>query len=433
MVPSFGKNTGLQALIMALPTFLLCICPRPALAAEQAVMNPADTAWVLVSAALVMLMLPGLALFYGGMVQQKNVLSSIMHSFVALGLLGLQWIVVGYSLAFTEGNRFIGDLSQFMLMGTTIDSLKGTIPTYAFVMFQGMFAIITPALISGAIAERMTFRSYLAFLSLWSLFVYYPLAHWVWGGGWFQAMGGLDFAGGLVVHLSAGISALAIAVVIGRRTGFPGEMFVPHNLTITLLGAGLLWFGWFGFNAGSALAANSTAALAFTATMTAAAAGACSWMSMEWIVVKKPSALGFASGIIAGLGAVTPASGFVSPGCAMIIGAVSGAICFYGVRVKLKLNYDDSLDVVGVHGVGGAWGTLATGLFATAGAAGLTAGNPKQLQIQAIGVIAVTLYCLAATYVIAYVLEKTIGLRVGVDEEIAGLDQEIHGEVGYSI
>jgi len=433
MVPSFGKNTGLQALIMALPTFLLCICPRPALAAEQAVMNPADTAWVLVSAALVMLMLPGLALFYGGMVQQKNVLSSIMHSFVALGLLGLQWIVVGYSLAFTEGNWFIGDLSQFMLMGTTIDSLKGTIPTYAFVMFQGMFAIITPALISGAIAERMTFRSYLAFLSLWSLFVYYPLAHWVWGGGWFQAMGGLDFAGGLVVHLSAGISALAIAVVIGRRTGFPGEMFVPHNLTITLLGAGLLWFGWFGFNAGSALAANSTAALAFTATMTAAAAGACSWMSMEWIVVKKPSALGFASGIIAGLGAVTPASGFVSPGCAMIIGAVSGAICFYGVRVKLKLNYDDSLDVVGVHGVGGAWGTLATGLFATAGAAGLTAGNPKQLQIQAIGVIAVTLYCLAATYVIAYVLEKTIGLRVGVDEEIAGLDQEIHGEVGYSI
>jgi len=433
MAPKFGKSAGFQALIMAVTSLTLWLFARPALAAEQAVMNPADTAWVLVSAALVMVMLPGLALFYGGMVQQKNVLSSLMHSFVALGILGLQWIVIGYSLSFTDGNWFIGDLSQFMLMGTNIDSLKGTIPTYAFVMFQGMFAIITPALISGAIAERMTFRSYLAFLTLWSLFVYYPLAHWVWGGGWFQSMGGLDFAGGLVVHLSAGISALAIAIVIGRRTGFPGEMFVPHNLTMTLLGAGLLWFGWFGFNGGSALAANSTAALAFTATMTAAAAGACSWMGMEWLIVKKPSALGFASGIIAGLGAVTPASGFVSPGCAMIIGVVAGALCFYGVRVKLALNYDDSLDVVGVHGVGGAWGTLATGLFATAGAAGLTAGNPKQVQIQAIGVIAVAVYCLAVTYVIAYLLEKTIGLRVGVDEEIAGLDQEIHGEVGYSL
>jgi len=414
-------------------TFLsLLVWTRPALAAEAAVMNAADTAWVLVSAALVMVMLPGLALFYGGMVQHKNVLSSIMHSFVALGVLGLQWIIIGYSLSFTSGNWFIGDLSQFMLLGTTIDSLKGTIPTYAFVMFQGMFAIITPALISGAIAERMTFRSYVAFLIIWSIIVYYPLAHWVWGGGWFQSMGGLDFAGGLVVHLSAGISALAIAIVIGKRRGYPGEMFVPHNLTMTLLGVGLLWFGWFGFNAGSALAANSTAALAFTATMTAAAAGSCSWMAMEWLILKKPSALGFASGIVAGLGAVTPASGFVSPGWAMVIGLVSGAICFYGVRVKFKLDYDDSLDVVGVHGFGGAWGTLATGLFATAGASGLTAGNPNQVGIQAIGIIAVALYCLIATYVIAYFLEKTIGLRVGADEESSGLDKETHGEVGYS-
>jgi len=433
MVSRFLKNAGLLALVTAGTSLGLCLFARSVLAAEEAVMNPADTAWVLTSAALVMVMLPGLAIFYGGMVQQKNVLSSLMHSFAALGILGILWIVVGYSLSFTEGNWFIGDLSQFMLMGTTIDSLKGTIPTYAFVMFQGMFAIITPALISGAIAERMTFKSYLAFLVLWSLLVYYPLAHWVWGGGWFQAIGGLDFAGGLVVHLSAGISALAIAIVIGKRTGFPGEMFVPHNLTMTLLGVGLLWFGWFGFNAGSALAANATAALAFTATMTAAAAGACSWMFMEWLIIKKPSALGFASGVVAGLGAVTPASGFVSPGCAMIIGFVSGAICFYGVRMKSRLNYDDSLDVVGVHGVGGAWGTLATGLFATAGASGLIAGNPKQLQIQAIGVIAVAVYCLAATYVIAFVLEKTIGLRVGIDEERSGLDQEIHGEVGYSL
>jgi len=429
----FPKNANLVTMLTAITPLILLICPRSALAAEQAVINQADTAWVLVCAALVMVMLPGLALFYGGMVQQKNVLSSVMHSFVALGILGLQWIIIGYSLSFTDGNWFVGDLSQFMLMGTTIDSIKGTIPTYAFVMFQGMFAIITPALISGAIAERMSFKSYVAFLILWSLLVYYPLAHWVWGGGWFQAMGGLDFAGGLVVHLSAGISALAIAIIIGKRTGFPSEMFVPHNLTLTLLGVGLLWFGWFGFNAGSALAANATAALAFTATMTAAAAGACSWMVMEWLIIKKPSALGFASGIVAGLGAVTPASGFVSPGWAMVIGLVSGAICFYGVRMKLSLEYDDSLDVVGVHGVGGAWGTLATGLFASAGAAGLTAGNPKQLGIQAIGVIAVALYCLVLTFAIAWFLEKTIGLRVGVDEEISGLDQEIHGEVGYSL
>ena len=273
MAFKFRKTSGLLTLMMTITFLTLWAGHARHWRPSAAVMNPADTAWVLISAALVMVMLPGLALFYGGMVQRKNVLSSLMHSFVALGILGLQWIVIGYSLSFTTGNWFIGDLSQFMLMGTTIDSLRDTIPTYAFVMFQGMFAIITPALISGAIAERMTFRSYLAFLILWSLLVYYPLAHWVWGGGWFQSMGGLDFAGGLVVHLSAGISALSIAIVIGKRSGYPSEMFVPHNLTMTLLGVGLLWFGWFGFNAGSALAANATAALAFTATMTAAAAG----------------------------------------------------------------------------------------------------------------------------------------------------------------
>ncbi len=409
------------------------VCSRSAFAADAAVMNPADTAWVLISAALVMLMLPGLALFYGGMVQRKNVLSSLMHSFVALGILELEWLVIGYSLSFAPGNWFIGDLSHFMLNGITVDSLRDSIPTFAFMMFQGMFAIITPALISGAVAERMTFRSYLVFLVLWSLFVYYPLAHWVWGGGWFQSIGGLDFAGGLVVHLSAGVSALAVAILIGKRRGFPSEMFVPHNLTMTLLGVGLLWFGWFGFNAGSALAANSTAALAFTTTMTAAAAGACSWMAMEWLIVKKPSALGFASGIVAGLGSVTPASGYVSPGWAMVIGLVAGVICFYGVRMKFSLDYDDSLDVVGVHGVGGFWGTLATGLFATVGATGLTAGNAKQVGIQVIGIISVALYCLVATFLIGYLLEKTIGLRVGAEEESSGLDKELHGEVGYSI
>jgi len=433
MVFKFWKASCLFMLMAVTTLLALCAGTRPAFAADAAVMNPADTAWVLTSAALVMVMLPGLAIFYGGMVQRKNVLNSIMHSFVALGILGILWIVVGYSLSFGPGNRFIGDLSQFMLMGTTIDSLKDTIPTYAFVMFQGMFAIITPALISGAVAERMTFGSYVVFLILWSLLVYYPLAHWVWGGGWFQTMGGLDFAGGLVVHLSAGVSALAVAIVIGKRKGFPSEMFVPHNLTLTLLGVGLLWFGWFGFNAGSALAANATAALAFTATMTAAAAGACSWMAMEWVLVRKPSALGFASGIVAGLGSVTPASGFVTPGWAMVIGIVAGVICFYGVRMKFSLAYDDSLDVVGVHGVGGMWGTLATGLFASAGATGLLGGNPKQLGIQAIGVIAVGLYCLVVTFLIAYFLEKTMGLRVTDDEESSGLDSEIHGEAGYSI
>ncbi|MDR3557156.1 MAG: ammonium transporter [Syntrophobacteraceae bacterium] len=418
---------------MVLTFLALFLSTRPAMAAAASGANPADTAWVLVSAALVMLMLPGLALFYGGMVQRKNVLSSLMHSFVALGVLGLLWIIVGYSLSFTDGNWFIGNLSQFMLMGTDINSVRGTIPTYAFVMFQGMFAIITPALISGAVAERMNFKTYLLFVVLWSFLVYYPLTHWVWGGGWFQTAGGLDFAGGLVVHLSAGVSALSIAYVIGKRTGFPHEMFVPHNLTMTLLGVGLLWFGWFGFNAGSALAANATAALAFTATMAAGAAGACSWMFMEWMIIKKPSALGFASGIVAGLGAVTPASGYVTPGYAMIIGIVSGAICFYGVRMKFKLHYDDALDVVGVHGLGGVWGTLATGLFATVGATGLVAGNPRQLGIQALGVLVVALYCLIATYLITMLLENTVGLRVGMDEEVSGLDEELHGEVGYSI
>ncbi len=427
------KTAFLRSSMMVLTILSFFMWAHPALAAQAGVVSPADTAWVLVSAALVMLMLPGLALFYGGMVQRKNVLSSLMHSFVALGVLGLLWIFVGYSLSFTKGNWFIGDLSQFMLFRTNINSVHGTIPTYAFMMFQGMFAIITPALISGAVAERMDFKSYLAFVILWSLLVYYPLTHWVWGGGWFQAAGGLDFAGGLVVHLSAGASALAITYIIGKRSGFPHEMFVPHNLTMTLLGAGLLWFGWFGFNAGSALAANATAALAFTATMTAGAAGACSWMVMEWLIVKKPSALGFASGIVAGLGAVTPASGFITPGYAMIIGIVSGVICFFGVRMKFKLHYDDALDVVGVHGLGGVWGTLATGLFATVGAAGLIAGNPKQLQIQAIGVVAVGLYCIIVTCLIAQVLKVTIGVRVAEEEEFSGLDEQLHGEVGYSI
>jgi ammonium transporter, Amt family len=429
----FRKYYGTLTFVStALLCTLVCTTGR-AFASDAATMNPADTAWVMISSALVMLMLPGLALFYGGMVQRKNVLSSLMHSFVALGILAIQWIVLGYSLSFSPGNWFIGDLSQFMLMGTNVDSLTGTIPTYAFIMFQGMFAIITPALISGAIAERMKFSTYVVFVLLWAVLVYDPLVHWIWGGGWLQKLGVMDFAGGLVVHLSAGISALAVAVLIRKRRGFPSEMFVPHNLTMTLLGVGLLWFGWFGFNAGSALAANNTAALAFTTTMVAAAAGSCSWMVMECFIVKKPSALGFASGIVAGLGSVTPASGFVSPGSALVIGLVAGIICFYGVRMKFRLDYDDSLDVVGVHGVGGVWGTLATGLFATVGGTGLLAGNAGQFGVQLIGVVVTALYCLIVTFLIGYFLEKTMGLRVGEDEESMGLDKELHGEVGYSL
>jgi Amt family ammonium transporter len=378
-------------------------------------------------------MLPGLALFNGGMVQRKNVLSSIMHSFSALGFVGLQWVVIGYSLAFAAGNILIGDLSQFFLVGTGVDSLNGSVPAYAFIMFQGMFAIITPALISGAVAERMKFSTYLVFILLWSLLVYDPLAHWVWGGGWLAKIGTLDFAGGLVVHLSSGISSLALVQLLGKRKGYPSEMFVPHNLTLTALGVGLLWFGWFGFNAGSALAANASAALAFTNTMVAGAAAACSWMLLEWWIAGKPSALGLASGIVAGLASVTPAAGFVTPAWAIFIGLVGGVICFYGVRVKFKLGYDDSLDVVGVHGLTGIWGPIATGLFATVGAQGLIVGNLKTLGVQFVSVVAVGAYCYGVTYLLGFVLHKTMGLRVDEEEEIVGLDRELHGEVGYNI
>jgi ammonium transporter, Amt family len=403
-----------------------------AYAADTAVLNNGDTAWLLTSAALVMLMLPGLAFFYGGMVQRKNVLSSLMHSFVALSVVALQWIIIGYSLAFSKGNAFIGDLSDLFLMATQVDTLTGTVPTYAFIMFQAMFAIITPALISGAIAERMKFTSYVVFILLWSILVYDPLTHWVWGGGWLQKLGVMDFAGGLVVHLSAGVSALAIAQIIGKRQGFPSEMFVPHNLTLTLLGAGLLWFGWFGFNAGSAVAANANAALAFITSMTAAAAASLSWMAMEWWLLKRPSALGLASGIVAGLGSITPGAGHVSPMAALLIGLVAGVLCFYGVRLKFKGGFDDSLDVVGVHGVGGIWGPLATGLFATVGGQGLLAGNPRQFAIQSLAVVTVALYCYLVTYGICWVMDKTMGLRVEEDHEMAGLDRELHGEVGYT-
>jgi ammonium transporter, Amt family len=398
-----------------------------------AVLNTGDTAWVLASTALVMVMTPGLALFYAGMVRRKNVLSSCMHSFVALAVIGVQWMIYGYTLSFGTGNSFIGDLSQFLLLGMNGDTLNGTIPAYVYMWFQGMFAIITPALISGSIAERMKFSSYVIFLIVWATVVYDPIAHWVWGGGWLQTMGALDFAGGTVVHLSSGVSALAMALILGKRLGYPHEAFIPHNLTMTLLGAALLWFGWFGFNSGSALAANGLAGLAFCTTMTASAAAAFSWMMMEWIFHKRPSALGIASGCVAGLVVITPAAGFVSPAWSLVMGLAGGVLCYYGVRIKMKMRFDDALDVVGVHGVGGAFGAICTGIFASVGGTGLIYGNGVQLLKQVVGVGVTGIYAFVVTYIIATVIDKTIGLRVDPETETIGLDRELHGEVGYTM
>ena len=410
----------------------LLLAPLPAFAADA--LNTGDTAWMLISSALVLVMLPGLALFYGGMVRSKNVLSTTMHTFAAMAIIGVQWVVLGYTLAFGGAGPFIGGLHNVLLHGITPDTLSGTIPTYVFVMFQGMFAIITPALISGAVAERMKFSTYCVFILLWGILVYDPLCHWVWGeGGWLLNMGALDFAGGTVVHLSSGISALMVALFLGKRKGYPQERMQPHNLPMTLLGAGLLWFGWFGFNAGSALSSGGSAALAFTTTQAAAAAGALSWMLVEWIKAGKPSALGAASGVVAGLVVITPAAGFVTPAAALLMGLLAGVVCYSGVMLKHKLGYDDSLDAFGVHGVGGAFGALATGVFATVGATGLLAGNPHQLWVQFVGVAAAGAYAVVVTIILLLVLKATMGLRVEREEEVMGLDQSAHSETGYNL
>ncbi len=398
-------------------------------------LSPGDTAWVLASSALVLLMLPGLALFYAGMVRSKNVLSTLMMSFVAMGVLGVQWVVFGYSFAFGgSGGPLFGGFDHLFLAGIGPDTLSGSIPTLAFVIFQGMFAVITPALISGALVERVKFGTYTLFILLWSVLVYDPLAHWVWGeGGWLLELGALDFAGGTVVHISSGVSALAAILVLGKRRGYPTEKFVPHNLTMTLTGAGLLWFGWFGFNAGSALGANGVAALAFTSTNTASAAGLLGWLLAEKLRFGKPSALGAASGCVAGLVAITPGAGFITPGWALLVGFVAGFLCFYAVCLKGRLGYDDSLDVLGVHGVGGTWGALATGIFATAGAGSLLTGDFRQFGVQVIGVVAAAAYAFVVTWVLCKVLDALVGLRVEPAEELTGLDQSAHGEVGYSL
>jgi Amt family ammonium transporter len=414
----------------------LLLLPLPAFA--EGALDRGDTAWMLVSTALVLLMVPGLALFYGGMVRSKNVLSTLMHSLIALGLITLQWVVLGYSLAFgpDHGGVIGGGLEHLFLAGVGLEP-QGSIPHLLFMAFQGMFAILTPALISGAIAERMKFSTYCVFLLAWATLVYDPIAHWVWGGGgWLLALGALDFAGGTVVHLSSGISALVLALVIGRRVGHPTEQMLPHNLGFTVLGAGLLWFGWFGFNAGSALSAGGSATLAFVNTHIAAAAAAVSWTAAEWYRARTPSILGTASGLVAGLVVITPAAGFVAPMGALAMGLAGGVVCFLGVLVKRPLGYDDSLDVFGIHGVGGALGALLTGVFATTlfdpqGTAGLLEGNPAAMLPQLAGVLATIVYAGGMTFVLAKVLEKTMGLRVPEEDERMGLDITQHGEQAY--
>lgn len=412
-------------------------------------MNQADNAWVLVSSALVLLMTPGLAMFYGGMTRSKNVLSTMMHSFFVMGLASIIWLFYGFSLSFAPDawGGFIGGLNYIGLNGIgsdlfpdLVDPTKTmTIPGTTFMIFQCMFAIITPALISGAFAERMKFSAFAIFMFLWITIVYCPVAHWVWGpGGWLSGMGAMDFAGGTVVHINAGIAALACVFVLGNRKGYGITPMIPHNLTLTLLGAGLLWFGWFGFNAGSALSASEGAAMAFVVTHMATAAAALSWIIMEWIIKGKPTTLGIASGAIAGLVAITPAAGFVGPISSVIIGLVAGAICYFAVLAKHTLGYDDALDVVGVHCVGGIWGAIATGLFASkainaAGSDGLFFGNPGQLWTQIVAVLVTMVYSFVVTLIILYIIKAIVGIRVSEEDEFVGCDTSEHGETAYNI
>lgn len=399
-------------------------------------MNNGDTAWLLVSCALVLLMIPALALFYGGLVRRKNVLSTIMHSMAALPIISIIWALVGYSLAFgTSSGGVIGSLEYFGLEGLA-NTENGSIPSLLFVAFQMMFAVITPALISGAFAERMKFSAYLVFIALWSLLVYVPVCHWVWNSdGWLLKRGALDFAGGTVVHMTSGFSALVCALVLGKRATYPHEPPIPHNMTMTLLGAGLLWFGWFGFNAGSALAAGQIAATALITTHLAAAGGALSWLVVEWWHRKRPTALGIASGLVAGLVAVTPAAGFVAPWAAIVIGLAAGLVCYGAVLIKTHLGYDDALDAFGIHGVGGFLGAILTGVFATSvineAGSGAIDGNFGLVGEQALAALVTAGYAMGVTYVLLKAINATIGLRVTKNEEAEGLDVTIHGEQGY--
>jgi len=405
-------------------------------------LNGANTAWILTATALVLLMtLPGLSLFYGGLVRVKNILSVLMQCFAITCVASLLWLLVGYSLAFGEGNAFIGDFSNVLLGSVTEVGLSGDIPESVFVMFQMTFAIITPALIVGGFAERMRFSSMLVFSGIWLLAVYVPITHWVWGGGWLAQMGLLDFAGGTVVHVTAGVAAVVAAMVMGPRHGFPTQPMPPHNMTMTITGAGLLWVGWFGFNAGSALAANGDAGMAMLVTHISAAAGALTWMACEWAKFGRPSALGAVTGMVAGLGTITPASGFVGPGGALVIGILAGFVCYNAtVFLKQRLKIDDSLDVFPVHGVGGALGTLLVAIFASAGL-GLFSGQgladgatiASQFQVQLIGVLASGAYTAGVTFGILKIVDMMLGLRVSQDDETEGLDLNQHNERGYDL
>jgi ammonium transporter, Amt family len=399
--------------------------------------DPGDTAWLLVCSALVLLMTPALALFYAGMVRKKNVLSTLMHSLAAIPILSIKWALFGYTLAFGPSKGgLIGGL-DYLGLAKLWDEAHGTVPALAFVAFQMMFAVITPALISGAFAERMKFSAYVVFILAWSTLVYDPVAHWVWAeGGWLFKLGALDFAGGTVVHLTAGMSALVCALVIGKRLKYPQERPLPHNLTMTLTGAGILWFGWFGFNAGSALTSGKLAALSFVTTHLGAAGGAVGWLAVEWRHRGKPTALGVASGLVAGLVAITPAAGFVAPWAAIVIGAVASIVCYVAVQAKYKYGYDDSLDAFGVHGVGGLTGAILTGIFAQkslndAGNDGLLFGNAKQLGVQLLACAASGIYAVVVTFILLKAIDKLMGLRVTATDEREGLDTTQHGEEGY--
>ena len=420
-----GLFIGLGAAVAAAPAW-----------AQDAAIDSGDTAWMLTSTALVLMMtVPGVALFYGGMVRKKNVLATLMQSFVITALVSVVWVVIGFSLAFSaadEPGKWIGNLDMLFLKGLTADDVNGTIPSSVFITFQMTFAIITSALITGAMADRMKFSALLVFTSVWSVIVYAPIAYWVWGGGFLGDLGVLDFAGGTVVHINSGVAALVAAVVLGPRIGYGKENLMPHNVGYSMIGAALLWVGWFGFNAGSAVAADGTAGMAMLVTQIAAATAVLAWMAAEWVIRKKPSLLGAASGAVAGLVAITPASGYVDPAGALAIGAAAGLVCFWGATwLKQRLGYDDSLDVFAVHGLGGITGAFLTGVFAVeaiGGTPGALEGNPGQMVIQIYGILATVAYCGVVSLVLLSIIKATIGLRVADDEERQGLDIALHGE-----
>jgi Amt family ammonium transporter len=436
-----GKHRHAQG-VAALSLLALGALPAGAQTPNTGGVSAGDTAWVLCSAALVLLMTPGLALFYAGMVRRKNVLGTMLHSFIAMAIISIVWVVIGFSLAFADGTPFLGSLKYIGLMNVGIESnaLAPTIPLLALMIYQAMFAIITPALISGAIAERMRFGAYVLFITLWSLLVYCPVAHWVWGpDGWLNKMHALDFAGGNVVHVSSGFSALVACIMLGKRRQDEQDVPAPHNLTMTLLGTGLLWFGWFGFNAGSALAANGVACYAFVNTNTAAATAMLTWMAIEWVRHGRPTALGGASGAVAGLVGITPAAGFVHPMSAIGIGLIVAIVCFTFVELKAKFGYDDSLDVFGVHGIGGATGAFLTGVFAMkminpdGGQDGLIAGNPHQVVVQVVSTVATIVYACTVTFIIIKVVGALTPLTLNQEEQSDGMDLVLHDEVGYRL